>query len=430
MKRTTLIFLFSILLIKLPPFYFLPVTSQLFTSHIAAKFILFSVALYLIKNRINKIQKSKIFIFLLIYFFSQSISIISAENIFLALKDYQNLISNTFIFLNSFLLIQYNGNKTNFLKFIIFTGLFVSLLEFIFFIFPQQFLSLGDIFIQKEVIETYIFDVKRGRYNLYLQNEIFLPFFIYFLVKDIPFTKIQSFLKLLFIPITLFLSVISNFRRRFLLAIISSILSVTFYHLKRPKLSSFINKPNLIIIVITIIFALTGSLFLIKKYKSYDVVDRILLLENQDVGTIVYRIDSFKTSLQLFLSSPLTGAGLGNYQIYVSNYNKSINLDKISSNYIQRARSDPHSIISKTLAETGILGITGFLLLIFIFLKKDVLFLKYFYNHQLLPYIISFWLLFLYSLFSPFTTVFRAGWFWFLRGIIEGIYNQKYPRVG
>ena len=38
---------------------------------------------------------------------------------------------------------------------------------------------------------------------------------------------------------------------------------------------------------------------------------------------------------------------------------------------------------------------------------------------------ISFWGLFLLSLITPSITIFRGGWMWFMRGLIEGLIYKK-----
>lgn len=417
MKNITLLFFIAFFLLKFIPLEFETIGIPILTTHVAGKILIFLVTtyhLFIDKSNVSKSVAAKILLF---YFVTQSVSIITAKDVTLFLKDYQNLFFNILIWFNAFILIQHHGNKNKFFSFTLFLGVVITVVEFIYYLFPNQFFAVGQLIIQNEVYETYQFDFGRDRYHLYLHTEMFLPFLIHYLFQ---LKKPSMYvLYLVVITISIVLSIVSKFRRKFIIAILGG--AYTLFTLKNEF---FVQKSKAIIILIGICFIVIFGISLFGE-KSYTVIDRILLTEEQDIATIDTRKESLWRSIDLLSSSWITGVGMGNYQLYVSDNNKTQIADSVSKRLYQRSSADPHSIISKTMAETGIVGLIGLSVMIIFFGIRDVKRYRFFQEWEIHPYITGFWLLALYSLFSPFTTVFVSGLFWYFRGVIEGVYAKK-----
>jgi len=420
-------FLLALFLIKLPPFYILPLQSRLYTTHTVAKLIIFFEFFFLLlisyKNDILAILKNSTFLLVTIYFISQSISIIHAKDIVFFLKYYQTTISVYLIFLLAFHLINNSSERIKkIFDFVIITGLICLFFEFIYIIFNNQITNLFNVFLQEEVLATYFFNINRGRFYLYITYELFLPFFLYKIYQNIKLSHIKNtFIYFVVSIFLIFLSVFSNFRRPILLNIFSIIFYLYFIFKRSTKKIKKIYSTFVIVSIMTIFvtISISNSLF------SFNVVDRFVLSDKlEDVGSLNFRVDSFKNAIDMFKSEPIFGVGLGNYKYYVG---KPIETYYYSSNNQKIVISDvnPHSIISRTIAETGLFGIFSLIIMLLYFIKRDLL---YFSTHKigiLYPFIISFWTMFVFALFSPFDTVFLNGWFWFLRGIIEKFYLSK-----
>ncbi|GIW64487.1 MAG: hypothetical protein KatS3mg092_0420 [Patescibacteria group bacterium] len=419
-KKLFFLYLFSLLLIKLFPVYIF-IESRFFTTHSLSKIILILIFIILvfIKKEDCKLllTKNSIFHFFIFFFITQTLSIIKSNNLLLFLKDFQNLLS---FFVITFLSV-YFLRKKNFLYktfySIVYLGFFIVLLDLLFFLFFNKIIFFLQNFIQKEVILNYQFNLMRNRYNLYLNSELFLPFFLlYFKTRKGKLTKTFS---LIFIFILIFNTFASAFRHRLLLLIVV----LTF--LIRIKFRKKIVKNSLILVTLFLFFFFG---FIFKNTTSVNIVDRTILRDPADLSSIEGRIENFKLSINLFFYSPIFGIGLGNFQEYSKDLSKFYNFDKTRQFFYSISSTDPHNIISKVLAETGIIGLVGYVALIFKFFQNDFFSFsdKRVYNKELLSaFIVGFWGLFILSLITPSITIFRGGWMWFFRGVIETFYYKK-----
>lgn len=415
-----MLFLLAMFLIKLPSFYLSSATSKFLTSHVVAKIIIGIIFLYfLIDIKIRKKLNHKSIILPFIFLISQTLSILRAVDTVLFLKDYQNLIFFLLIIILGFIYGQRKKNASIIYKFILITGVFVVFLDFIYFLFSHQFIYFISIFIQKEMLPAYILNLERGRYNLYLNTELFLPFFItIFLISNNKLNKIYSLVAVSFIT---FSTIISNFRHRLLFLIFVLISFGYNFFQKRKK--TYIKKYVTIFFAVFLLVTFS-SLFIARTFFQKDIVNRLLFQnEFEDVSTINTRLNNFKNSMKLLSSSPVFGVGLGNYQLYQGNNKEFSVIDSMQRDFMVESRSDPHSIISKTAGESGIIGLLALGLMIIYFFRRDFLFIKEDGSYEVFAYIISFWGLFILSLITPSITIFRGGWMWFMRGLLEGQYQ-------
>lgn len=266
-----LFFLTSLFLIKILPFYYLPGINKLFSSHTLAKMLLIIIfsLFYLFHYKKIKIlvkKNKKIFIPLLIFFFSQTISVIKSIDIILFWKSYHNLIISIIIFLIAFFTVQINKNNQKIIDaFIISSGIIITLLELFFFLFPHSFIQLFSPFIQKEVLISIQTNILRSRYTLELDPELFLPFFLINF-----YTSKKNFFFFLFSIIVIFLSNVSNFRSRVIMSLFAVFFSFSIFF----KKISFDKKIfSLFAFFLSILIATRVSNFLFQ----FNIIDRFFL---------------------------------------------------------------------------------------------------------------------------------------------------------
>lgn len=411
------LFLLAMFLIKIPPFYISPFTTKFLTSHVVAKLILGGLFIFFIfDSKIRTKLNSKLLFFPFLFFLSQTLSVIKANDILLFLKDYQNVVFAFFIFLMGYIFVRGKDNLSIIYNFILTTGLSVIIIDFTYLLFSAQFISFIKVFVQQEMLPVYILNLERERFNLYLNTELFLPFFInVFLLK-----KHNKSLTLIAIFLIIFLTFVSNFRHR-LLFLVMSLISYGILIIREKRVNA---RKVISILLIIFVIGTASSLLVTKVFFQHDIINRLLLQnEFEDIFTINSRVDHLKQSASLMTSSPIFGIGLGNYQLY-NNKNSTFSIiDPIAKQFRTESSNDPHSIISKTMGETGLLGLVTLAFMILNFMIRDIYYFREKKLSTITPFIIAFWGFFILSLITPSITIFRGGWMWFLRGILEGQYQ-------
>lgn len=427
--------LIAIFILKFYSFYPLPIYSIFFATHTIAKALICLIALIFIfrkRKSLHLIYKKNKILFILLSFFvlGQSLSVISAEDIYLFLKFYHNTIISLLIISLGFALYpkaQYTTRILNYFGIII--GIVLIAIELFYFFFPAASYYLISTVIQKEFADAIVSNILQNKSMLALGPEMFVPFFI-IPVFDKRTKPIIKFFLFLFVFILLYLSVFSNFRTRILSFIFAFSLSF-FIYIKRSKFFksskswSILKTPAIILFLMIVVFQVAISAS--SSLYSYNIIDRLTLTNKyEDLGPVESRIDQIFNSLYIFTSSPLIGIGLGNYLNYVNlPFVNSYNSNNYREEFVYMSAGRPHNIFVQTLVETGIIGTISFICLLLYFIKKDL----YILIHEkreiyIQGYIISSWTVIFYGLFNPADTIYVLGWFWFARGIIEG-YTQK-----
>jgi len=220
----------------------------------------------------------------------------------------------------------------------------------------------------------------------------------------------------------MFLSVLSNFRTRIVLItyITSSFAYISWKYFKKNKLNTALIKKGFYVFLSILITAI----YLSYQLFGFTIIDRLLLKESDSFGSIQYRIQSTKTALMAFTVSPIIGVGLGNYGLY-NRYQKqsaTITKNQYRSDYNNAMKYTTHNFITQSLAETGI---TGTILLIGFFLHSfkldldSIKRLSYSRNYNKVPFIISFWSIFIIMFLNPSHTINIIGWLLFTRALID-----------
>jgi len=148
-------------------------------------------------------------------------------------------------------------------------------------------------------------------------------------------------------------------------------------------------------------------------------INRFITDEPTNVQSIISRFKQIHLGIEQGKSS-FFGVGLGNYydnlqyqdkKSFISHNTNEIELSSIAQEYI-------HNNIVLYYAESGILSLIIFLLLIIIFAYRDILDLIYNSNLFRKALIISFWTLFIHGFLNPPIAGSYQILFWGIRGVL------------
>lgn len=424
-----LLFLLTLFLIKAPPFYYSTYPSKVFSSHTLGKIIIIGLFFVTILAKYFQTQKvferhKKLLLFLGLYILAQSLTVLVAEDVVYFWKAYHNLLIGLFIFYLAFMFVS-KKTISLFNRFVLLTGAVLILLELLFFLFTGEIMPFIKNLVQKEVLDAYLTNLSRGRFSLDLNVELFLPILLGFVLR--PIKTMSSKTKLIagfLIPVIVFLSFFSNFRSRALMSVFGFFGFLGAYAL---RLKGFDQLKKLVIILAVVALSTFVALNVSNSFYSFNVLDRFALQnEREDVGTITFRARAADKSVEMFLSSPVLGIGLGNYTLYADRGDLALKrflyLDRFREDYSLLASQSPHNVIVQLLGETGLFGTATFLMLMVFFATRDYKYLLFRDFNFVAGYIISFWTILVFMLFNPAASLFVIGWFWFVRGVIEAAY--------
>lgn len=410
-KFAGIFFLVAIFLLRLPPLLFI-FNSSLFSSHNIARYLLilsFFLILYLIYKRKFKFHlKNGLTFIILLYFLTQTSSIFGATNIQAFLFTYKDIVFGILVYLIGSCLIVSRKNINNIISVLLFCVSLNLAYQFIIYFFPDLFKSLLVPLIYPKYLQIFDVNLPRQKYFVDIFDVALIPIIFYLLTKH---KKIISrAIAILMIASVSFFVFVSNFRIHLLMMVISvaGIVYVAFDDFK---------KRFLLLTVILVIFYTVGlSLFNLNASTS---VQRLFSSTDFDYATIESRFTLWKYSIDMGLSSPLFGVGLGNfYDLIPQKRTVSTSLIDPKNKLAAVTLSHPHNLFFQEFAETGVLGLLGILLLVCFFGYYDF---KIFVNGKKLTklLIISFWSLFSFGLLAPPNTPQYISLFWLLRVLIE-----------
>ncbi len=403
------VFLLSILLIRLPPFYYFPIIKSSFlTSHSMARIlsVILFVAIFVRKDYV-KFTKSQVRLFGLYlgYLLVHSISVYGAVNFDAYLLRYKDVVFPGLFLLASFV---YLRSKRDFTVAMVLSLLINFVYQVIIYLLPGLYSLMGKLFLYEGHLEFVSFNLARGRVFIETYDEAILPFL---LIIGIGKTKLESigrkFLPFLVVVPTL----LSNFRSRLLMLIVSSILIFTTW---------FRNWKTAIIslLIVSALFFAADALSL--RLWGFSLLDRVLLRSNyDDIQSLSSRWEGIARSFELGVSRPLYGIGLGNYFDQLPTTTRSA-VFSLSNYYgtVWTSSLNPHNIFAQIVVETGLLGLLYYLMMLAIFLKNDIKILKGGQRNKFqAAAVMGFWTLFSYSLFNPSTTLTYNTYFWILRSM-------------
>jgi O-antigen ligase len=403
------VLLLCLFIVRIPSFYLSSFPTKLLTSHTLAKVCVpLLTGILLIQNHallpsLYKKYKS-LLILVLLYFASQSISITSSTDVVLFWKTFHNILISITSFIAVLFFIGKRKNMIIFEQLFIIIGVVLTLIALIYYLFPYEVLNIINPFVQEEYLNSILVNLSRHRNTLELSQEIFLAFFLFKLLER----KTEHHLSYIcFALIITYLSIASNYRTYFVMCVFTWLVFFASIHQTIGKRALLVIAGIAFFFFSVIVSGFFSPLVMIDRFSLSD--------ELNSMGSIKYRLDSTKKSIDLFFSSPVTGIGLGNYVLY-QKLNRGTMINQ-SSEYSNAVLYSPHNVIFQTLAETGLFGFLTYTLLILFFIRKDIS--RIIRASHKIPYIIAFWSIFIFFLLNPANFITQLIWFWSLRGYIE-----------
>ncbi len=397
------LFYLSILLVILPSF---KAISLFPSSHALAGLMwaaLFIFVLYKsFKEKLDLISHNSLFKYFFIFFVFQSLSVINVVNFGSFLSTFEKIFfSGILVFISSYFIKDLKSiNKIIFVLFL--ASAINLLLQVLMFFNYQLFLYFGGIFLNKSYLDLISVNIQRGRVYLESYDEMLIPLILYFWMQN----KNRKFL-IWFAFLIPIISFISLFRTKIIMLAFALLGSMILF---LREIKRYYLIPIGISVIIFSLYWFLSSL------QFYTVFDRLTLQYSSDQGTIASRIERWGFALDMGISSPAFGVGLGNYYDYLpSNKQQSISTYQLANQEYDIAAQDPHNVFFSTFAETGTLGLGTFTLLLLYFIKVDFEVLKNKKNGLGKAFVISFWTLFLYSLANPSSSITYQSLFWLTR---------------
>jgi len=372
------------------------------------------------------------------FFVTQTLSVImiSRESIPNFLNRFDEVI---FFYICPFILINYlnkvNSTKFFLIKLIIFGSVINIVVQIIMLFFPIFFSYLLE-FTNQSALSSIIFDINRNRINYESYDEAIIPVIVWLLIRK--YSKNQQLINIFFfflLTMIVYFSFVSGYRVRVLVLTMSFIgaVSMILIMLKYQNISDkkvfFLIKMFSFVVFSVLIY---GTLFKV----NYLSLQRFINPQIQDFQTINSRYENWKLAYLLGSSNLTFGVGLGNIYQYVPNQVKSFKFSHLVDNdYFLKNISDSHNIFLTIFAETGLLALLCFVALFLNFVYYDYIFIReqIFNRHNNLrseeffftfAFIISFWVLSIYSLITPIFTIKYITYFWLLRIIIYFNYEM------
>lgn len=401
-----------VFLLRLPPFYMLPIKSVLFTSHTIARCLLvflFLASLILIYFKKAQLEIDKtLAVLILLYFVAQTFSIVTAFNPIAYLQVYKNIVTGLLIFIVLLTILDSRKKINNFLLVLLAVLLLDAVFETIIYFYPNLLNSYLEPFFYDKYWQELVFNINRQRFFIDIIDEPFIPLLFYFFLKE---KKPANKLTLLaIVSLISFFALVSNWRSKLLLVLVALFLSTILYlrNLKTLVLAA---------ILIFLLFYI-GNLMSVETV-GFNTLDRVITPTQYDISTIAWRFENWRHSLEIGLSSPFLGVGLGNYYDLSPSSSKNIQFSVFDwkNQLAEITQNDPHNIFFSVFAETGFFGLVTLLTLLLYFIKTDIARLKK-PRTVATVLVLSFWVLFSFALFNPTTSLPFQALFWLFRGLI------------
>lgn len=363
-------------------------------------FLILLVSFLILKRKIT--FNTYFAIFLLLLFISQSLSILTTQNVEAFLNSYKNVLFSV-IFVTVSIFTVNKKNTITILKLLFYATWISILLRFLIFFDPVFFKKIGEIIIHPSSMDIITMNIARGRLYIDGYEEAILPISLYFISKR---EKLKTNL-ILIVGIAV-ISFLSGFRTKIVTLFLGLLLPFIF-------IRKFRKTIFLATIILFLIFIFLYYVTSITQYSS--IIDRI---DSKAYDISSGRIETWQEGLKIGFSSPLFGVGLGNYYDHLPlSMQKISTLSSSKTLQFSLAAPDPHNVFISLFAETGLIGLSMYIILLGYFIKKDVSLFQENQDKKVHIIIISFWVLFSFSLLNPSTSVTYLALFWVFRIMIE-----------
>lgn len=276
----------------------------------------------------------------------------------------------------------------------------ISLLYQTLYLSSQRFSAFINLFLSDK---RYIFASFQENRNKFFDNsftEIFFPILLYLLTTSK--TKIEKFIYTIMIFGQFSIAVASGWRMKIIVIALSLFLFYTFLFHFTKYLKNIIRIFLLCALLLTVFIFLYSQRYYFVSDSNYSI--GLNPLEQEDIASIVSRVEMWKEAFNIGFSHPITGAGLGNYYDYVnaqSQENKQSNPITRNDSFIRF--QDPHNIFFSYFAMTGLTGLFSICLILISTGLKVITIFKYKLFKQYILYL-CFVNILMFSLFNPSTS--------------------------
>jgi len=418
-KYSFLLYSFLLFSSRLPPIYIGFIKSSFLSSYNLARYIIALLFIFIFLFKKIRLKGNKIILIISLYLISQTLSITGAINIQEFLLEYKNAITGILFFIVSLSLINSKAKINTLLKIILTITIINVFFQFFVYFFLLNNRAFFDTIFYGKYLDSLIVQANRGRFFLDMYEAAIIPLILFFYNKQKKI--VGKFFYILLITLIVVLTLLSNFRFQFLIMVISFFSTILLF-LKK--------KSSLIFLTLIVLLVLIPSINLSRLETGYDILQRLVLANSQDVETITVRLSFWQKAIEMGLSSPFVGIGLGNYyDFYSPRQTISSSLFNPKNELLRATLTHPHNIFFDHFATSGFFGLIMFMILIGSFFLYDV---KFLLSNKLVPtlthcLIISFWSLFIFSQSGIDTVIQYQVLFWLLRALIIKTRFQNIP---
>lgn len=282
----------------------------------------------------------------------------------------------------------------------------LSLVSLTMLILPDTGITLIQKLFSENIWEYILFDYYRGRfYPAGILSAVSISI-LYLLIGKNKF-GVREIVVLFWWQIISFAVILSNYRSH-VLTMLMGILLISLGFVKHTR-NKLLGKALMLVP--------TTSLLVIILLAPNNFIKRMLFIDPNDYLTLKARINFLSDGWKIFSEFPIAGVGLGNYGYYsyeIVNYSSGGGEKPVVQ------AGDPHNILFLILAERGIVGLAGFIFLIYALASHDLSYLRRFEaNTELKMLIVLSWTFIVGINLDSFS---MHGWnyFFLLRGVIAG----------
>jgi O-antigen ligase len=359
------------------------------------------------------IKKNKTLVFLILLFLIElSLGVFYAINTKEFLLRYKDVYLGFILFFLGGLYLR----KLEGVAKVVAVGLFLSFAyQALIFFFPSIFRTIAKLLVYDRHLGLVLDNIDRGRIYIETFDEAVFLIFLAWLAKK--FLKKERFFAIILFAIIGFFALISNFRTRVLLWIIS-LAGYIFYKVREKSKTLDIKRIITFITVSILIVGIAAEMLSLKIY-GFSYLDRLSFRDRrEDVETVYFRFEQIGQALSLSKTNSLMGVGLGNYfenLSFTKSYPYFHFLDRTKTIY--GGAEYVHNIFGTFLAEGGLIGALIFFILSLKFIKDDWNIYKKGKNENILL-ITAFWGIYIYAMLHPFVPLSLQGAFWVTRGML------------
>lgn len=368
----------TLVLILLPP-----LSLGIISTHLLAKISIGILSLYLIKTGFTIPKHLKtLSILLLLFFISQSLSVISVVNFPAFIVRYQNVIAGVLLGYVSMGMIDTQKTIDRIVNLLFSVVIFNLLFQTALYLWRDSLALLLQPILNSSFANLLIFNIRRDRLYIESYDELFIPLALTILIQGKKY-----WIGIIIVGISL-IAFLSNTRTRLLMATVGI---VSGFIILRQRLQLVVVAGVLLVLFFFVDAALLS-------HSSYSLFDR--LTDSPD-----WRIEQWQRAVEIGSRNPLTGVCLGNYYDYFGTEVQDINNRELENFDIVAPNSEEfvHNIVFGTFAESGVLGLISLLSLLGYCLYWDI---QRYKNGDMfaLAFSAGFWILIVYALLNPSNT--------------------------